>query len=148
MKKHVNPVDASVGARVRLQRLMLGWSQQRLAQRIGVTFQQVQKYETGANRIGSSRLQMIADALAVPVAYFFLDGSTRAQPAENAVAIPDLEDLSAFLMSTEGASLNKAFMKIVDPAIRQSVLAMVKSLSEASKLPGADRADVHPTVAA
>ncbi|MBN8951941.1 MULTISPECIES: helix-turn-helix transcriptional regulator [unclassified Rhizobium] len=127
-----NPIDAYVGSRVRTRRLMLGMSQERLAEQIGVTFQQVQKYEKGTNRIGASRLQAIAGVLAVPVAFFFQQDNSQPLNTDGLGAINGLEDLSDFLTSKEGLSLNKAFMKINDPGIRQSVLTLIKSLANAS----------------
>jgi len=127
-----NPIDAYVGSRVRTRRLMLGMSQERLAEQIGVTFQQVQKYEKGTNRIGASRLQAIAGVLAVPVAFFFQQDNSQPLNTEGLGAINGLEDLSDFLTSKEGLNLNKAFMKINDPSVRQSVLTLIKSLASAS----------------
>ncbi|PST18128.1 transcriptional regulator [Rhizobium sp. JAB6] len=129
-----NPIDAYVGSRVRTRRLMLGMSQERLAEQIGVTFQQVQKYEKGTNRIGASRLQAIAGVLAVPVAFFFQQDNSQPLNTDGLGAINGLEDLSDFLTSKEGLSLNKAFMKINDPSIRQSVLTLIKSLANASDI--------------
>lgn len=128
-----NPIDAYVGSRVRMRRLMLGMSQERLADQIGVTFQQVQKYEKGTNRIGASRLQAIANVLAVPVAFFFQQDNTQPLTTDGLGAISGLEDLSDFLTSKEGLSLNKAFMKINDPSVRQSVLMLIKSLANTSE---------------
>ncbi|WP_047466359.1 helix-turn-helix domain-containing protein [Rhizobium rhizogenes] len=128
-----NPIDAYVGSRVRMRRLMLGMSQERLADQIGVTFQQVQKYEKGTNRIGASRLQAIANVLAVPVAFFFQQDNTQPLATDGLGAISGLEDLSDFLTSKEGLSLNKAFMKINDPSVRQSVLMLIKSLGNTSE---------------
>ncbi|MGV1791716.1 helix-turn-helix domain-containing protein [Rhizobium lusitanum] len=128
-----NPIDAYVGSRVRTRRLMLGMSQERLAEQIGVTFQQVQKYEKGTNRIGASRLQAIAGVLAVPVAFFFQQDTTQPLNTDGLGAINGLEDLSDFLTSKEGLGLNKAFMKINDPSVRQSVLMLIKSLANASE---------------
>ncbi|WP_349956601.1 helix-turn-helix transcriptional regulator [Rhizobium sp. ZPR3] len=127
-----NPIDAYVGSRVRTRRLMLGMSQERLAEQIGVTFQQVQKYEKGTNRIGASRLQAIASVLAVPVAFFFQQDNSQPLNTDGLGAINGLEDLSDFLTSKEGLSLNKAFMKINDPSVRQSVLTLIKSLANTS----------------
>jgi len=112
---------------------MLGMSQERLADQIGVTFQQVQKYEKGTNRIGASRLQAIANVLAVPVAFFFQQDNTQPLTTDGLGAISGLEDLSDFLTSKEGLSLNKAFMKINDPSVRQSVLMLIKSLANTSE---------------
>lgn len=128
-----NPIDAYVGSRVRTRRLMLGMSQERLAEQIGVTFQQVQKYEKGTNRIGASRLQAIANVLAVPVAFFFQQDNSQPLNTDGLGAINGLEDLSEFLTSKEGLSLNKAFMKITDPSIRLSVLTLIKSLGSTTE---------------
>jgi transcriptional regulator with XRE-family HTH domain len=111
---------------------MLGMSQERLADRIGVTFQQVQKYEKGTNRIGASRLQTIAAVLAIPVSFFFQQDNSQGLTTEGIGGFDGLEDLSEFLTSKEGLGLNKAFMKIADPSIRQSVLMLVQSLANAS----------------
>jgi transcriptional regulator with XRE-family HTH domain len=130
--KQPNPIDAYVGARVRTRRLMLGMSQERLADRIGVTFQQVQKYEKGTNRIGASRLQSIAAVLATPVAFFFQQDGSQTLTTEGVGAFDGLNDLTDFLASKEGLGLNKAFMKISDPGVRQSILVLVQSLASAS----------------
>jgi transcriptional regulator with XRE-family HTH domain len=129
-----NPIDAYVGSRVRMRRLMLGMSQERLADRIGVTFQQVQKYEKGTNRIGASRLQTIAAVLAIPVSYFFQQDNSQPLTTDGLGAFDGLEDLSEFLTSKEGLGLNKAFMRITDSGVRQSVLMLVQSLANASEL--------------
>ena len=128
-----NPIDSYVGSRVRMRRLMLGMSQERLADQIGVTFQQVQKYEKGTNRIGASRLQTIAAVLATPVSFFFQQDNTQPLTTDGLGPLNGLEDLSEFLSSKEGLGLNKAFMKISDPAIRQSVLTLVTSLAKAEE---------------
>jgi transcriptional regulator with XRE-family HTH domain len=129
-----NPIDIYVGSRVRMRRLMLGMSQERLAEQIGVTFQQVQKYEKGTNRIGASRLQTIAGVLAIQVSFFFQEGGS-APSTENVGQLNGLEDLSEFLTSKEGLGLNKAFMKIGDASIRKSILTLVTSLADAGGTP-------------
>ncbi|MGO4567775.1 helix-turn-helix domain-containing protein [Rhizobium sp. 2YAF20] len=144
--KSPNPIDVYVGSRVRMRRLMLGMSQERLADQIGVTFQQVQKYETGANRIGASRLQTIATALAIPVSFFFQQDASQPLTTERLGHLAGLEDLSEFLASKEGLGLNKAFMTITDGGVRQSVLRLVTSLANAaeSDLPRSPAvADIH-----
>jgi transcriptional regulator with XRE-family HTH domain len=139
-----NPIDTYVGSRVRMRRLMLGMSQERLADQIGVTFQQVQKYEKGTNRIGASRLQLIAAVLATPVSFFFQQDNSQPLTTEG---LGGLEDLSEFLTSKEGLGLNKAFMKITDPNVRHSVLTLVKSLAdttETTTIPTAQTASEIP----
>jgi transcriptional regulator with XRE-family HTH domain len=115
-----------------MRRLMLGMSQERLADQIGVTFQQVQKYERGTNRIGASRLQTIATALAIPVSFFFQQDMSKPLNTEGLGPLAGLEDLSEFLASKEGLGLNKAFMKITDRSVRESILLVVTSLANAA----------------
>lgn len=141
-----DPIDAYVGSRVRMRRLMLGMSQERLADQIGVTFQQVQKYERGTNRIGASRLQTIATVLAIPVSFFFQQDVSQPLTTEGLGHLAGLEDLAEFLSSKEGLSLNKAFMKITDRGVRESVLLLVTSLANAEEpvlAPPPVVADIH-----
>lgn len=130
--KKPNPVDTHVGSRVRLRRMLLGMSQERLGESMGLTFQQVQKYEKGVNRIGASRLFQISRILDVPVQFFFeeaphigSDGSPvrgMAEPNSEAFIIE-------FLNSREGLELNRAFVKIADAKVRKSVVDLVRALS-------------------
>ena len=129
-KKRPNPIDAHVGSRVRLRRMMLNMSQEKLGEQLGITFQQVQKYEKGANRIGASRLQAIANILQAPVAFFFEDA-----PDVSPIATTDAVDSGAtshvmeFLSSSEGLQLNRAFVKIQDPKLRKRVVDLVRSMA-------------------
>lgn len=131
-KKKPNPIDVHVGSRVRLRRNMLGISQEKLGESLGITFQQIQKYEKGANRVGASRLQAIATVLNVPVSFFFEDA-----PGENGAVIRGLAEENStayvvdFLNSAEGLQLNRAFVKIADPKIRRKIIDLVKSLGDA-----------------
>src|ERR1700760_4170713 len=124
-KKQANPIDAQVGNRVRIRRMLIGMSQERLGDTLGLTFQQVQKYEKGVNRIGAGRLFEIARILGVPIDFFY-DGVGA--PAEGLVDAtpPGME----FMSSGEGLELSLAFMKIKDPKVRKRVLDLVKSLAE------------------
>src|ERR1700722_11098995 len=115
IKKVPNPIDRHVGSRVRMRRVILGMSQEKLGEALGLTFQQVQKYEKGANRIGASRLQQISRTLDVPPAFFF-EGAPSFEAA--AGAPPDhlslAEDsntsyVADFLSTAEGLHLNMAF---------------------------------------
>src|SRR3954447_8504909 len=111
-KKKPNPIDIHVGSRVRLRRNMLGMSQEKLGENLGITFQQIQKYEKGTNRIGASRLQHIARVLSVPVAFFF-EGAPGLNPADGRPQ-PDGEGpnyLVDFLATSDGIQLNKAFVR-------------------------------------
>ena len=129
-KKQPNPIDIHVGSRIRLRRTMLGMSQEKLGEALGITFQQVQKYEKGTNRVGASRLQNIAAILGVPVAFFFEDAPGDAGDA----AVDGLGENSStyvvnFLSSSEGLQLNRAFVKISDPRVRRRIIDLVKALA-------------------
>lgn len=133
--KKPNPVDAHVGSRVRLRRMLLGMSQERLGESMGLTFQQVQKYEKGVNRIGASRLFQISKILDVPVQFFF-EEAPYAGDASKApgLAEPDSEAfILEFLNSREGLELNRAFVKIGDAKVRKSVVDLVRALSAGSR---------------
>ena len=128
-KKKPNPIDIHVGSRIRLRRTMLGMSQEKLGESLGITFQQIQKYEKGTNRVSASRLQNVADALHVPVWYFFPDNGHAAQAA----ATSD-DEIALFLKSNEGRDLNVAFALIKSPDVRRRIVGLVKSLArEAEK---------------
>lgn len=126
--KAPNPIDKHVGARVRMRRLLIGMSQEKLGTALGITFQQIQKYEKGANRIGASRLQQMSDVLGVPVAYFFEDAQGEALP-------PGFTDkkgdyVADFLATSEGLQLTKSFMKVKDPKVRRRIVDLVVSLAD------------------
>lgn len=125
--KRVDPIDAKIGERVRLRRVMLGLTQQKLGQELGVTFQQVQKYEGGYNRISPNRMNIISRVLHVPVGYFFDDTSEQDCRPETA---EDSEDLIRFASSREGRELNMAFPKIKDKTIRDKVLELMRTLAQ------------------
>ena len=129
-KKKPNPIDTHVGSRIRLRRNMLGMSQEKLGENLGITFQQIQKYEKGTNRVGASRLQAIASILGVPVAFFFEDA-----PGQEAGAGGFEEDSPTafaveFCSTPEGLQLNRAFYRIADPKVRRRIVELVKSLSD------------------
>lgn len=127
-KKQANPIDVQVGNRVRIRRMLIGMSQERLGDLLGLTFQQVQKYEKGVNRIGAGRLFEVARILNVPVDFFY-EGLNATQPGESnteVVAPPVME----FVSSGEGLQLSLAFMKIKDAKVRKRVLDLVKSLAD------------------
>ena len=127
-KKQANPIDAQVGNRVRLRRMLIGMSQERLGELLGLTFQQVQKYEKGVNRIGAGRLFEVARILGVPIDYFYEGVAPQAGSgfAENEASPPVME----FVSSGEGLQLSLAFMKIKDPKLRKRVLDLVKQMAE------------------
>lgn len=125
-----SPVDIEVGRRIRLQRHKLGMSQSALAEGLDVTFQQVQKYEKGTNRVGASRLQSVAVCLGVPISHFF-DSLTDQAPAPTDEATNGGNDLIHFLSSEEGVELNRAFAKIKDAKTRQKIVGLIRSLTAA-----------------
>ncbi|ERP97089.1 Cro/Cl family transcriptional regulator [Labrenzia sp. C1B10] len=128
-KKSPNPIDIHVGSRVRLRRMMLGMSQEKLGESLGITFQQIQKYEKGTNRIGASRLQHIATVLKVPVSFFFEDAPGTPEEAEGFGETQPTSYVVDFLSSSEGLSLNKAFVRIEDPKVRRRIVDLVRSLA-------------------
>ena len=133
-KKKPNPIDIHVGSRIRLRRTMLGMSQEKLGESLGITFQQIQKYEKGTNRVGASRLQNISSILNVPVSFFFEDApgeSNAASPTGMAEAASS-NYVVDFLSSSEGLQLNRAFVKIADPKVRRKLVDLVKALASES----------------
>lgn len=128
-KKSPNPIDKHVGSRVRMRRMMVSMSQEKLGENLGITFQQIQKYEKGTNRIGASRLQHISSVLGVPISFFF-DGAPSAQPAAQGFA-DDASPayVSDFLATAEGISLTRAFLKITDAKVRRRIVDLVEALA-------------------
>jgi transcriptional regulator with XRE-family HTH domain len=125
--RRANAMDIHVGARVRLRRMLMGMSQEKLGEMLGLTFQQVQKYEKGVNRIGAGRLFELGQVLTVPVQFFYDDapGAAAGGFAENPESyVPD------FLNSKEGIELNKAFQRITDAKVRRSVVDLVRSIAD------------------
>jgi transcriptional regulator with XRE-family HTH domain len=127
IKKAPNPIDKHVGSRVRMRRMMIGMSQEKLGDKLGITFQQIQKYEKGTNRIGASRLQQIATVLSVPVSFFFEGapvpetGGGHSEPASPAY-------VSDFLATSDGLALTKAFMKVKDAKVRRRIVDLVEAM--------------------
>lgn len=129
-----NPIDVHVGSRVRLRRMLLGMSQEKLAEKLGLTFQQIQKYEKGINRIGASRLFDLAQVLSVPVQFFYEE-----VPGNGADVAPILpqgfsevgpeNSIVEFLKSRDGLELNKAFVRIQDGKARRAIVDLVRSLA-------------------
>lgn len=134
MKKVPNPIDKHVGSRVRMRRVLLGMSQEKLGEALSLTFQQVQKYEKGTNRIGASRLQQISKTLNVPPSYFF-DGAPSFgdadgdSPAHSAAAEAGSAYVVDFLSTTEGLMLNRSFARIQDPKVRKRIVDLVIALA-------------------
>ncbi len=126
--KRPREVDTYVGTRVRMRRKMLGMSQEKLGNELGITFQQVQKYEKGTNRIGAGRLQNISEILGVPISFFF-PPSDRTDDLSEA-GQHDQRALMAFLTTSEGVELNKAVSQINDDNIRRRVVGLVRSIAD------------------
>ena len=118
MSKSSNIVDVYVGARLRMRRTMLGMSQSRLGELLGVTFQQIQKYEKGVNRVGAARLQQIAAALDVPVTFFY-DGDGKAREVESLL----------FLDSSFSLRLLRAYSKIKDQTVQRQLVSLMESIA-------------------
>lgn len=129
-KKQPHYVDVHVGSRVRLRRMLKGVSQEQLGEHLNLTFQQIQKYEKGANRISASRLWEIAEVLSVPISFFY-EGLTSAQNMATGLSDQPQAELMNFVSSTEGRQLNRHFVTIPDSRVRRKILDLVKSLSEA-----------------
>jgi transcriptional regulator with XRE-family HTH domain len=127
-------VDLHVGARVRERRVVIGWSQEKLAETLGLTFQQVQKYEKGINRIGASRLYEIARTLGVPISYFFdeIDEGVEHTPASSPIA--------EMLSTKDGVEMASAFCRITDMNKRRALLGVARAMGEMPSDPSVSRA--------
>ncbi len=129
-------VDAHVGSRVRLRRTLLGFSQERLGNAVGLTFQQIQKYEKGANRIGSSRLYQFSQVLDIPVSFFFDDMPEAAggRPGALSEEAPSASEANHFI-KRETLELVRAYYKITDPNVRKRVFELVKAIAGVKRRP-------------
>jgi transcriptional regulator with XRE-family HTH domain len=134
-QKTPNPIDIHVGSRVRMRRMLVGMSQEKLGDQLKLTFQQIQKYEKGANRIGASRLYQISRALDVPVDYFYDGLKLEDDEAQNGFSEGEGSGFDLDMLSTsEGIQLNSAFFSIRDAEVRKRMLDLMKTLAQ----PGAD----------
>ncbi len=129
MREAPNTTDNDVGSRVRMRRLMLDLSQTDVANALGVTFQQVQKYEKGTNRISASRLQQIASFLQVPIPFFFDSQFGFAKGSKRTGQGRLLADISKLTATHDGLSLIKAFMKIKKPELRRCIVHLVEAVA-------------------
>lgn len=130
LKKIPNPIDRHVGSRVRMRRMLAGVSQEKLGEALGLTFQQVQKYEKGANRISASRLQQIAKMLDVPVSFFFEGAPSGDMPSGSFSDAASTTYISDFLATSEGVQLTKAFVRIKNGQVRRRVIDLVEAIAE------------------
>ena len=126
--KSPNPTDRHVGSRVRMRRMMLNMSQEKLGDALGLTFQQVQKYEKATNRIGASRLHHLAEILQVPISFFF-EGAPKL-PGRSAARgeVPSPAYVSDFLATSDGLALTKAFVQIKDSKLRRRIVDLVQAI--------------------
>jgi transcriptional regulator with XRE-family HTH domain len=129
MNNSSNMIDAYVGARLRMRRVMLGMSQSTLGKHLGVTFQQIQKYEKGTNRISASRLQQTARVLDVSPSYFFEGAPAQQVSAGDLTEDSQQSFVVDFLATSEGVHLNRAFLRIRDPKVRRRIVDLVVSLA-------------------
>jgi transcriptional regulator with XRE-family HTH domain len=128
-KNGAHPTDVHVGKRVRMRRLMCGLSQTALGDALGLTFQQVQKYEKGKNRMGASRLQHISQILQVPAKFFFEGMPPDGRQHDPQTSAPSAQYVSDYLASKEGLQLTKAFLAIADTRLRRSIVNLVECIA-------------------
>ncbi|MFH6784322.1 MULTISPECIES: helix-turn-helix domain-containing protein [Methylobacterium] len=136
MKKAPDPVDRHVGHRVRVRRLLVGVSQEKLGDALGVTFQQIQKYEKGANRISASRLRQIADMLGVPVNFFY-EGAPRQDGGRDETPTEPASDTSAHdvFWTSQDLQLVRAFQRITDGQVRRRIISLVEAIGPGPDAP-------------
>jgi transcriptional regulator with XRE-family HTH domain len=128
-KKAPNPTDRHVGRRLRMRRKMLAVSQEQLADELGLTYQQVQKYERGANRIGAGRLQQISHILQVPVAFFFEGAPNASAPHGSNGSALSMAQIDDFVSDLNGLRLIKAFTRIDNAAVRRRIVMLVQEIA-------------------
>ena len=127
--KNPQPVDRHVGARVRMRRMMVGMSQEKLGEACGITFQQIQKYEKGTNRMGASRLHHIARVLDVPIEFFY-EGASSDQGSNGPIMIDgQSRSMTDFLATSEGLELVRAFTAIKDSKVRRRIVDVAKAVA-------------------
>jgi transcriptional regulator with XRE-family HTH domain len=128
-KKAPNPTDRHVGSRVRMRRILLAMSQEELGAALGLSFQQVQKYERGANRIGASRLQQISHILQVPVEFFFEGAPNASAPHGSNGSALSMAQIDDFVSDSDGLRLIRAFMRIDNPDLRLRIVMLVQEIA-------------------
>ncbi|GJD60727.1 helix-turn-helix domain-containing protein [Methylobacterium frigidaeris] len=137
MKKAPDPVDRHVGHRVRVRRLLVGVSQEKLGDALGVTFQQIQKYEKGTNRISASRLRQIADMLNVPVSFFYEGAPRQDGGRSEEVAAEPASDTAAHdvFWTSQDLQLVRAFQRITDHQLRRRIISLVEAIGTSGAPP-------------
>jgi transcriptional regulator with XRE-family HTH domain len=133
-RESADPIDIYVGKRVRMRRMMLGMSQSNLGEALGVSFQQLQKYEKGTNRISASRLQGVSQVLQAPVDVFFEGAPSDGGQSHSQTGVPSPQYVSDYLATSEGLHLTKAFMRIPDPTIRRAIVRLVEEIAESQMM--------------
>jgi transcriptional regulator with XRE-family HTH domain len=128
-RKALDPIDKHVGSRVRMRRLMLTMSQEKLGEALGITFQQVQKYEKGTNRIGSSRLHHIAGILQVPVAFFYEGAPNQHWQPDGGTDAVTPAYVTDFLTTSEGLALIRAFTRVKAPKLQRCIVHLVEAIA-------------------
>ena len=128
-KRLPNPIDKYVGSRVRMRRIMLKLSQEKLGDALGLTFQQVQKYEKGTNRIGASRLHRIAGILQVPVSFFFEDAPSAILDSTGKGQLSSPSFVSDFMATRDGISLAEAFMSIRNKKLQRQIVELIEQIA-------------------
>jgi transcriptional regulator with XRE-family HTH domain len=139
-KKSPSPIDRHIGARIRARRTLIGMSQEKLGEALGLTFQQVQKYEKGTNRVGSGRLQEIGDILGVPVTFFFEGQEGERRQKEGSPVVQEIEE---FLSQKDSIELLSAFNAIKDPAVRRALINMARASAGLAKGDSTADGDAH-----
>jgi transcriptional regulator with XRE-family HTH domain len=131
-KRNPNPIDVHVGNRVRMQRMLVGMSQEKLGEHLGLTFQQVQKYEKGSNRVSASKLYQMAQVLGVPVQFFYEDlpGSRGEANGPGVNEAGSQSEIMGFLGSSEAIRLNRAFSEVEDPRIRKVLVDLLIAIAK------------------
>ncbi len=136
-----SPIDVHVGSRIRLRRTLMGMSQERLGEALGLTFQQVQKYERGVNRVGASRLYDLSRVLDVPISFFFDDMPDASNGGRSATHVAGFADRAEFgsqgddpLAKRETLELVRAYYRITDPSVRKRVFDLIKSMGPADAM--------------
>src|ERR1700743_2488932 len=127
--KAPNPIDKYVGSRVRMRRIMLGMSQEKLGEALGLTFQQIQKHQKGTTRVAASRIQQISEILQVPVSFLFEGGPTSAPAGDGFGEGTSPPYVSDFLAPSEGLALTRAFTRIADTKLRRSIVDLVEQIA-------------------
>src|SRR3979409_685932 len=127
--KPPNPVAKYVGSRVRMRRIMLGMSQEKLGEALGLTFQQVQKYEKGTNRVGASRIQQISEILQVPVSFLFEGGPSGTANAAGFVEGTSPAYVADFLATSEGVAITPVCTRTTDAKLRRSIVELVEQIA-------------------